>query len=153
MNSDAFGGPSNVGMEEIIDNNHEKKDNKNIQTDTTEVEGQNGGEHKVLVEDLTISEGPEATYGQKVTISYSSSLETSEGPVECKMRGDEIEFTLGEGKVIRGWDEGICGMRVGSTRKIKCPPAMAYGRKGIPFIIPQNATIIFEITLHNIVDN
>ncbi|MCA9587369.1 MAG: FKBP-type peptidyl-prolyl cis-trans isomerase, partial [Myxococcales bacterium] len=61
--------------------------------------------------------------------------------------GRPFSFTLGQGRVIRGWDEGIVGMRAGGVRRLKVPPSMGYGARGMPPVIPPRATLVFEIEL------
>ena len=62
-------------------------------------------------------------------------------------RGEPLEFVVGEGQVIRGWDEGICQLKKGQKAILTCPPSYAYGAQGIPGVIPQNATLIFDVEL------
>lgn len=69
---------------------------------------------------------------------------------DSSQTGDGFKFHLGKNEVIRGWDIGVVGMRVGGKRRIICPPHAAYGPKGAPPAIPGNATLVFEVTLRAI---
>lgn len=64
-------------------------------------------------------------------------------------RGEPFEFVLGKGEVIRGWDEGVAQLSLGQKVKLTCPPEYAYGAKGIKNVIPENATLVFEVELLN----
>jgi FK506-binding nuclear protein len=66
---------------------------------------------------------------------------------DSNTKGTPFSFKLGKGEVIKGWDVGVQGMHVGGTRKLTCPPGMAYGSRGAPPDIPKNATLVFEIKL------
>ena len=64
-------------------------------------------------------------------------------------RGQKFQFTLGEGRVIKGWDEGVKGMMIGETRELTIPPEMGYGERGAGGVIPPGATLVFEVELFN----
>ena len=103
-------------------------------------------------EDLTIGDGAEAAAGQFVSVHYTGWLQNEDGsPGEkfdsSKDRGEPFEFVLGAGHVIRGWDEGVQGMKVGGTRKLTIPPELGYGARGAGGVIPPNATLVFEVEL------
>jgi FKBP-type peptidyl-prolyl cis-trans isomerase FkpA len=103
------------------------------------------------VKDTTVGSGAEATAGQNVTVHYTGWL--SEGGKRGKKfdsskdRGDPFVFPLGAGHVIKGWDQGVQGMKVGGTRELTIPPEMGYGARGAGNVIPPNATLIFEVEL------
>ena len=99
----------------------------------------------VLIEEVLQGSGKEAKSGNKVKMDYVGKLKN--GKVFDASRGRPFSFKLGRGEVIRGWEIGVPGMRVGGKRKLTIPPEKAYGRAGAPPTIPPNATLIFDITL------
>ena len=100
--------------------------------------------------DLKVGSGAEAVKGKKVTVHYTGWLTTGKKFDSSIDKQREFSLTLGAGQVIPGWDEGVAGMRIGGHRQLVIPPAMAYGERGSPPVIPPNATLIFEIELLNI---
>ncbi len=89
--------------------------------------------------------------GQIAVMQYTGTL--TNGTVfdaTSKRGGTPFEFTLGAGQVIKGWDQGILGMKVGEERTLTIPPELGYGPSGYPPVIPQNATLIFKVTLEGI---
>jgi FKBP-type peptidyl-prolyl cis-trans isomerase FkpA len=102
-------------------------------------------------EDTALGTGSEARAGQHVSVHYTGWLYT-DGVKGAKFdsskdRGDPFEFGLGSGQVIRGWDEGVQGMKVGGTRLLVIPAALGYGARGAGGVIPPNATLLFEVDL------
>ncbi|HAK90129.1 MAG TPA: peptidylprolyl isomerase [Massilia timonae] len=102
-------------------------------------------------EDLVTGEGAEAKAGQHVTVHYTGWLRNDDGSLGAKFdsskdRNDPFEFALGAGHVIRGWDEGVQGMKVGGKRTLILPPEMGYGAGGAG-PIPPNASLIFDVEL------
>jgi FKBP-type peptidyl-prolyl cis-trans isomerase FkpA len=99
------------------------------------------------IEDISIGEGAAATAGKRVTVHYTGWLTNGTKFDSSKDRNDPFVFSLGQGQVIRGWDEGVQGMKVGGKRKLTIPPALGYGTRGAGGAIPPNATLIFEVEL------
>ena len=102
----------------------------------------------LIIEDLVVGEGAEAQDYNKVVVNYTGSLE--DGSVFDSSfnpgRGP-FTFTLGVGSVIKGWDLGVKGMKVGGKRKLTIPPELGYGDQGAGDVIPPGATLIFEVDL------
>lgn len=105
-------------------------------------------------EDTTLGTGAEAVAGKRVRVHYTGWLydpTTSKNRGtkfdSSKDRGQPFSFGLGGGEVIRGWDEGVKGMKVGGTRVLTIPPEMGYGARGAGGAIPPNATLVFEVEL------
>jgi FKBP-type peptidyl-prolyl cis-trans isomerase FkpA len=105
-------------------------------------------------EDTTVGEGADAKPGQQVKVHYTGWLHDPDAANgrgrkfdSSKDRGDPFRFALGQGMVIRGWDEGVRGMKVGGTRVLVIPPQLGYGTRGAGGVIPPNATLVFEVEL------
>ncbi|XP_075979299.1 FK506-binding protein 39kD [Anticarsia gemmatalis] len=104
----------------------------------------------VAIEDLKVGSGAVAKPGKVVMVYYEGRLKSNNKMFDNCVKGPGFKFRLGSKEVISGWDVGIAGMKVGGKRKIVCPPAMAYGAKGSPPVIPPNSTLVFEVELKNI---
>lgn len=103
----------------------------------------------LLYLDRKTGTGAPAQMGQEVSVGYVGSL--ADGTVFDQSRpGDPIQFELGQGQVIRGWDEGIQGMRVGGKRLLVIRPSLGYGSESPGAGIPPNATLVFEVTLERV---
>jgi len=101
----------------------------------------------LIIEELVLGEGASATAGQSVTVHYTGWLSSGEKFDSSKDRDDPFIFPLGAGHVIRGWDEGVQGMKVGGMRKLTIAPELGYGARGAGGVIPPNATLVFEVEL------
>jgi FKBP-type peptidyl-prolyl cis-trans isomerase FkpA len=101
----------------------------------------------LVYEDLVVGNGKMADPGLQVSVHYTGWLADGTRFESSRDRNQPYPFTLGAGEVIRGWDEGIKGMRIGGKRKLTIPPDLAYGPQGAGGVIPPNATLVFEIEL------
>jgi FKBP-type peptidyl-prolyl cis-trans isomerase len=98
-------------------------------------------------EDLQVGKGAEARPGTTVEVHYTGWLADGSVFDASRERGRPLAFRLGAGMVIRGWDEGIVGMKVGGVRRLRIPPALGYGARGVEGSIPKNAHLVVEIEL------
>ncbi|PIQ10338.1 MAG: peptidylprolyl isomerase [Hydrogenophilales bacterium CG18_big_fil_WC_8_21_14_2_50_58_12] len=101
----------------------------------------------LIYTDLNAGEGEAAQAGQQVSVHYTGWLTDGAKFDSSKDRNEPFDFPLGAGHVIRGWDEGVQGMKVGGVRKLTIPPQMGYGARGAGGVIPPNATLVFEVEL------
>lgn len=97
--------------------------------------------------DLVTGDGREAHVGETAFVHYTGWLEDGTKFDSSVDRGEPFSFRLGAGQVIKGWDEGVVGMRIGTKRKLIIPPGLGYGSRGAGRVIPPNATLIFEVEL------
>ena len=99
------------------------------------------------IEELVEGEGDVAQSGMQVQVHYTGWLTNGERFDSSHDRDQAFGFGLGKGQVIRGWDEGVQGMRIGGKRKLTIPPQLGYGQAGAGGVIPPNATLVFEVEL------
>lgn len=102
---------------------------------------------QLKIEVLKESSGALADVGNTVSVHYTGTLEDGTKFDSSLDKGEPFSFTLGEGKVIAGWEQGILGMKVGEKIKLTIAPELAYGESGVPGVIPANATLIFEVEM------
>ena len=102
---------------------------------------------ELKVDELKEGTGAVAKAGQRVTVHYVGTLTDGSKFDSSRDRGKGFTFKLGAGEVIRGWDQGVAGMKVGGLRKLTIPPELGYGEHGYPPVIPPRATLVFEVEL------
>jgi peptidylprolyl isomerase len=104
--------------------------------------------YQLELDDLEVGEGDEATSGSIVEVHYVGVSWSTGRQFDASWdRGDTFKFGLGKGQVIRGWDEGVAGMKVGGRRRITIPPDMAYGKRGAGGAIGPDETLVFVVDL------
>jgi peptidylprolyl isomerase len=102
---------------------------------------------ELQIDEVEAGNGPQPQAGQVVVVHYTGRLVNGTVFDSSFERGEPIEFVLGEGQVIAGWDMGIAQLRVGSKAKLTIPPELGYGKRGYPGVIPPNATLVFDVHL------
>lgn len=102
---------------------------------------------ELKIEDIVVGTGLEAVSGKKVTVNYLGTLVNGTKFDSSYDRGVPFSFILGAGEVIKGWDQGVAGMKVGGKRKVTIPSSLGYGATGAGGVIPPNAALIFEVEL------
>ncbi|HWX97733.1 MAG TPA: FKBP-type peptidyl-prolyl cis-trans isomerase, partial [Solirubrobacteraceae bacterium] len=102
----------------------------------------------LVIKEIIKGTGPEAKAGQPVTVNYVGALFHGGKVFDASWKRNEpFTFTLGQGAVIKGWDQGVAGMKVGGRRELVIPAALAYGSKGAGASIPPNAPLVFVVDL------
>lgn len=122
----------------------QKKDAQQPEAKTRTLQG------GLVVEDLKVGAGQEAKPGKKVAVYYEGRLKKNNKVFDSTNKGPGFKFALGRGEVIKGWDLGVSGMKVGGKRRLTVPHQLAYGTRGSPPVIPPNSTLIFDVELKNV---
>jgi len=104
----------------------------------------------VTIEEVSIGDGQVAKPGKMVTVYYSGRVQGGNKVFDSATKGPGFKFRLGKGEVIKGWDIGLNGMKLGGKRKITIPAPLAYGAKGCPPSIPPNSTLVFDVELRGV---
>jgi len=126
--------------------NKKNKDETKVQAEPSQKKLPGG----LIVEDLVVGTGLQASSGQKVAVYYEGRLQKNNKKFDQSKKGPGFKFHLGAGEVIKGWDVGVVGMKIGGKRRLTVPAHMAYGKGGSPPVIPPNSTLVFEVELKGI---
>ncbi len=102
---------------------------------------------ELTITDVVIGTGAEAVPGSTVSVNYVGALPDGTVFDASANHGGAFTFPLGAGQVIKGWDQGVAGMKVGGKRHLVIPPGLAYGEQAVGGVIPANATLVFEVEL------
>lgn len=138
-----------IGCGTAKQSNSKQNNSENLQN--TKKTNNNSSMTQLQIQDEKEGSGAVAKSGQKVSVHYTGTLYPSGEKFDSSLdRGQPFEFQLGAGQVIKGWDEGIQGMKVGGKRILIIPPDMAYGESGFPPVIPPSSTLKFEVELLSI---
>jgi peptidylprolyl isomerase len=119
-----------------------------IEKPVVDVPSDQAPSYQLELDDITVGDGPEATPGQIVEVHYVGVSWKTGAQFDASWdRGDTFKFGLGKGQVIKGWDDGVAGMRVGGRRRITIPPMLAYGKRGAGGVIGPDETLVFVVDL------
>jgi len=123
-------------------------------SDSCEPKREESGVTELIKTDAVLGAGAEATAGMSVSVHYTGWLYDEAAPDHkgkkfdsSRDRGEAFDFPLGGGRVIKGWDQGVAGMKVGGQRTLIIPPQLGYGSRGAGGVIPANATLVFDVEL------
>ena len=126
-----------------------KKDNKSAESQAALTQQQQNIT-ELKIEDLVVGEGAVAEKGQTVEVHYVGTFLDGKKFDSSIDRNQTFPFKLGAGQVIKGWDQGVAGMKVGGKRRLTIPAELAYGARGAGSVIPPNTPLLFEVSLINI---
>jgi FKBP-type peptidyl-prolyl cis-trans isomerase len=115
--------------------------------ESTQSQPQEDDMDQLVIEDTTVGTGAEVKDGDVIRVHYVGTLTDGTEFDSSRSRNTTFEFTLGNNEVIKGWDIGIKGMKVGGIRKLTIPPQFAYGNRAVGDVIPANSTLIFDVEL------
>ena len=132
------------GASDLLDNTQEDTMAENAALPEEEVVTTESGLQYVVIAE---GDGAEPQPGNRVYVHYVGTLEDGTKFDSSRDRGKPFDFTIGQGQVIKGWDEGVGMMKVGDRRKLIIPPELGYGARGAGGVIPPNATLIFDVEL------
>lgn len=104
-------------------------------------------ELEIQIKDIIVGKGKQISKGALVSVNYEGRLENGEVFDSSALKGKEFQFVFGTGRVIKGWDQGLIGMRIGGIRELKVPSHLAYGERSIGEMIPPNSNLEFNIEL------
>jgi FKBP-type peptidyl-prolyl cis-trans isomerase FkpA len=140
----ALAGFGLVGADRLRADDKEKDESK---VKELKVEYADGKTAVLKYQDLKEGNGAEAKKGDEISVHYTGWLTNRTKFDSSRDRNMPFTFKLGEGRVIKGWDAGVAGMKVGGKRRLTIPPQLAYGTRGAGNVIPPNATLVFEVEL------
>ena len=134
-------------QQEVQSEENQQENQENINFNMNNNQERENLIEKPIIEILKTGEGAEIKNSDKATVHYTGILENGQKFDSSLDRGQPFEFTLGAGQVIKGWDLGVLGMKIGEKRELTIAPELAYGSAGFGNMIPPNATLIFEVEL------
>lgn len=143
QNKDQTAQLANSGIVIVDESKDINSERKNALMEATNLKGEL---NKMVIEDVTVGTGDAAKVGDTVVVNYVGTLQDGTEFDNSKKRGEAFTFEIGEGRVIKGWEEGLVGMKIGGQRILVIPPEMGYGNRSIG-PIPANSTLVFSIEL------